>query len=102
VLRLEARLLVSDRKDFGIRAGKERMFNWSKPVDKLKLIDIALIGLIPIFGIVLLFIFWTIKVEGSYGQEPNEIILWLELVMGFIILVLGTWRLVREFRKIIK
>lgn len=53
-----------------------------------------------ILGLLLLFIFWTIEITGSFGHEPNKYIRWFEIVMGIPFLAIGLINAKREFAKI--
>ena len=63
-----------------------------------RLLDMLALAMIPAFGATLIFIFWTIEVRGSWGKEDNPFILGIEMIIGFGILILGIWKIVRELR----
>mgnify|MGYP001419187934 CR=1 FL=1 len=56
--------------------------------------------LVTIFcGLLLLYIFVTIEIQGKYGQEPNAIIRWVEIALGPVLVFLGIDNLVRDMRQ---
>jgi xanthine/uracil permease len=59
-------------------------------------------ALIVIFGVILVYIFWTIAVCGSWGKEDNPLILKLELAMGIIIMIFGIYHIVKDVIRINK
>ena len=55
-------------------------------------------ALIVGFGIILLFIFVTIEMYHSFGQEPNKYIRWIELFLGGVIVLAGIERMVDDLK----
>ncbi len=64
-----------------------------------KVLDIFGDAMIVSFGIVLIYVFMNIEVNGSFGQEPNKWLRWFELIMGGPIALLGITRLIKTMRK---
>ena len=51
-------------------------------------------------GIVFFFQFVTIKLFGWYGYEPNNLILWVEIIaLGVAVPILGLNRFFQDFRR---
>lgn len=56
-------------------------------------------ALLIICGVILVYIFVTIEIVGWYGQEANSIIRRVELMLGILLLLLGSERFFLDWRQ---
>ena len=52
-----------------------------------------------LFGVMLFYIFIVIEIQGRYGQETNQFIRRLEVIMGIPIILLGINRLLKDLKR---
>jgi hypothetical protein len=52
------------------------------------------------FGAIIIFMFWTIVVKGSFGYEDNKLILWAEICLFIPIWSIATYNLVRWIQRL--